>query len=145
LANPVAIETDIRLASMRQIHCAIEHLERGDFECAITLAAAAEGMLPEPGKTYFRGKVKAMSKSEEIKAAGGAIGPNDYSNWLKHSTLNNARVENATIPDEESVVWICRAISKFNAVYDGASPQMVSYRDWAIKWLRDNLKSATLS
>ena len=27
---------------MRQIHCAIEHLHRGDYECAITLAGAAE-------------------------------------------------------------------------------------------------------
>jgi tRNA threonylcarbamoyladenosine modification (KEOPS) complex Cgi121 subunit len=32
----------VRYASMRQIHAAIEHLHRGDFECAITLAAAAE-------------------------------------------------------------------------------------------------------
>lgn len=70
MANPVPIDTHIRLASMRQIHCAIEHLERGDFECAITLAAAAEGMLPEPEKPYLRHKVKAMAKSEEIKAAG---------------------------------------------------------------------------
>jgi hypothetical protein len=145
LANPVAIEAHIRLASMRQIHCAIEHLERGDFECAITLAAAAEGMLPEPEKPYFRGKVKAMSESEGIKAAGGAIGPNDHSNWLKHGTLNNARVENATIPDEESVVWICRAISKFNAVYDDLSPQMISFRKWATEWLENNLKAANPS
>jgi tRNA threonylcarbamoyladenosine modification (KEOPS) complex Cgi121 subunit len=54
LASPVAIDTQIRLASMRQIHGAIEHLERGDIECAITLAAAVEGMLPERGKPYFR-------------------------------------------------------------------------------------------
>ena len=30
------------LASMRQVHCAIEHLNRGDFECAITLARRNE-------------------------------------------------------------------------------------------------------
>jgi hypothetical protein len=75
---------------MRQIHCAIEHVERGDYECAITLAAAAEGMLPEPEKPYFRGKVKKLSESEEVKAAGGATGPNDYSAWLKHGTFSVA-------------------------------------------------------
>jgi hypothetical protein len=80
-----------------------------------------------------------MSESEEIKAAGGATGPNDYSNWLKHGTLNNARVENATIPAEESVVWICRAISKFNAVYDDVSPQMISVRKRAKEWLESDL------
>ena len=46
MANPTQIETTIRVASMRQIHAAIDHLPRGDFECAITLAAAGEGMLP---------------------------------------------------------------------------------------------------
>src|SRR5262245_54007824 len=35
LFGPVPIETHIRLASMRQIHGAIERLERGDYECAI--------------------------------------------------------------------------------------------------------------
>jgi hypothetical protein len=39
---------------MRQIHAAIEHLHRGDFECAITLAAAGEGMLPPTEEPYFR-------------------------------------------------------------------------------------------
>ena len=133
--GPVSIETDLRIASMRQIHCAIEHIERGDYECAITLAATAEGMLPEPEKPYFRGKVKAISKSEGIKAAGGATGPNDYSIWLKHGTLNGVKTENAIIPDEESVVWVYRAISKFNAVYDDRSPQMESFCKWAKDWL----------
>jgi hypothetical protein len=94
--GPISIETNLRVASMRQIHCAIEHVERGDYECAITLAAAAEGMLPEPQKPYFRGKVKKLSESEEIKAAGSAIGPNDYSVWLKHGTFNGVKIEEVT-------------------------------------------------
>lgn len=133
--GPVSIETNIRIASMRQMHCAIEHIERGDYECAITLAAAAENMLPEPEKPFFREKVKAMAKSEEIKAAGGATGPNDYSVWLKHGTLNGVKTYQATIQDEESVVWAYRAISKFNALYDDQSPQMISFCMWAKDWL----------
>ena len=70
---------------MRQIYCAIEHLHQGDFECAITLAGAAEGILPDTDEAHFRQKVKALSKSPEIRATGGATGPNDYINWLKHA------------------------------------------------------------
>ena len=123
---------------MRQIHRAIEHLHRGDFECAITLAGAAEGILPDTNEAHFRQKVKALSKSPEIKAAGGATGPNDYINWLKHGrvTKNGPRVENATIPAEESVAVIWRAITKYNATYNDLSPQMAEFSNWAKEWLQ---------
>jgi hypothetical protein len=75
VSNPVAIDTDIQLAPMRQIHCAIEHIRRGDFECAITLGAAGEGMLPNAEQALFRDKVKKLSVSEEIKAAAAQPGP----------------------------------------------------------------------
>ncbi len=141
MSNPVAIDTHTRLASMRQIHCAIEHLHRGDFECAITLAGAAEGILPETDDAHFRQKVKALSKSPEIKAAGGATGPNDYINWLKHGRLkkDGPRIENATIPAEESVAVIWRAITKYNVIHNDMSPQMLSFQKWVREWsVRDS-------
>jgi hypothetical protein len=55
------IETHVRYASMRQIHAAIEHVHREDYECAITLAGAAEGILPDTDEPHFRQKVKALS------------------------------------------------------------------------------------
>ena len=118
---------------------AIEHVYRGDYECAITLAHAGEGMLPEPEKPYLRHKIKDMSKSEEIQAAGGLTDPNDLSVWLKHGTLNKKRVEAVTIPAEESVAFVCRAISKFEAACDDLSPQMISFRKWAKEWLQKDL------
>jgi hypothetical protein len=121
---------------MRQIHCAIEHLHNGDYECAITLAGAAEGMLPNTDEPTFRQKVKALSKSPEIQAAGGATGPNDYTVWLKHGG-----VENATIPAEESVALIWRAITKYKVTYNDLSPQMLSFKDWATGWLQKDLNS----
>jgi hypothetical protein len=142
LANPVSIDTHIRLASMRQIHCAIEHLKQRDFECSITLAHAGEGMLPEPEKPYLRHKIKDMSKSKEIQAAGGQTDPNDISVWLKHGTLNKARVETLTIPAEESVAFVCRAISKFEAVYNDLSPEMTSFRKWIKEWLENDLRAS---
>lgn len=137
MATPVPIDTNIRLASMRQIHCAIDHLHRGDYECAITLAGAAEGILPDTWKPHFRQKLKGFSKSGEIQEAGGATGENDFINWLKHGTLKRGgpRIEAATIPAEESLVVVYRAITKYNAVYDDFSPQMVSYLSWLKVWL----------
>jgi len=137
MATPVPIDTNIRLASMRQIHRAIDHLHNGEYECAITLAGAAEGILPETWKPHFREKVKALSKSPEIQEAGGATGVNDYINWLKHGSLKHGgpRFETATIPSEESVAVVYRAISKYNAVYDDLSPQMLSYLNWLKVWL----------
>ena len=38
------IETSKRLSAERQIHAAIDHFHRNEFECAMTLAAAAEGV-----------------------------------------------------------------------------------------------------
>jgi len=140
--TPVPIDTHIRLASMRQINRAIDHCYNGEYECAITLAHAGEGMLPEPEKPYLRHKIKKMSKSDEIQAAGGATNPNDISVWLKHGTFNGVRTEEATIPAEESVAFVCRAISKFEAVYNDLSPQMTSFRKWAKEWLENDLKAA---
>jgi hypothetical protein len=136
MATPVSIDTHIRLASMRQIHCAIEYLHGGDYECAITLAGAAEGMLPDTWKPHFLQKVKELSKSLEISTEGGATGPNDYTNWLKHGTLDGKICETATIPAEESVVLVYRAVTKYSAVYDDLSRQMLSYLGWLKVWLQ---------
>lgn len=125
---------------MRQIHCAIEHIHRGDFECAITLGAAAEGMLPNTEQPLLRDKVKDLSKAQEIKAAGGATGPNDIINWLKHGGA-----QAATIPAEESVVVVWRAIRKFHATYSYFSPQMKAFHDWAKEWLEKELDTISVT
>jgi len=124
---------------MRQINRAIDHCINGEYECAITLAGAAEGILPDTDKPHLRQKEIEVSKSPEINAAGGNIGPSDYYNWLKHGSLvrGGPRIENATIPEEESVKWVFRAISKYEAVYNDLSPQMLSFRNWARNWLQE--------
>jgi hypothetical protein len=137
------IDTNVHFASMRQINAAIEHLHRGDWECAITLAAAAEGMLPPTDEPHFRQKIKQMSNSSEVKAAGGSTGANDYINWLKHGTLKQGgdRIENVTISALEVIATIWRAISKFEAVYVAGpadrTPQMWSFANWAREHLQE--------
>jgi hypothetical protein len=93
-------------------------------------------MLPETWKPHFRQKIKKFAELPEIKEEGGATGPNDYKNWLKHGTLNGERVEAATIPAEESVVMVYRAITKYHAVYDDLSPQMLHFLNWMCEWLQ---------
>jgi hypothetical protein len=114
MAGPAFIETNIRLAAMRQIHAAIEHQQRQDYECAITLAAAAEGMLPTTDEPHFHQKVKdfAASLPDTVE---GAKKPNDVITWLKHGTYNGKKCETATIDYSESLVVIWRAITKFFA------------------------------
>jgi hypothetical protein len=47
MAEPTKIETTKKLASLRQIRIAIVHFEQRQYECAITLAGAGEGICPK--------------------------------------------------------------------------------------------------
>jgi hypothetical protein len=134
MSNPVSIDTTVRYASMRQIHGAIDHLHGGDFECAITLAAAGGGVLPPTDKPHLFQKLIAFANSlptdEKV---------NDIINWLKHATTKKggARIENATITEDEMIATIARSISKFAAVYDYQSPQMAQFINWAATRLQE--------
>jgi hypothetical protein len=134
------IETTIEQAARRQIYLAITLLHRSEFEAAITLAAAAEGMLPKPEKPYLFPKLKAWAE-DLPKDEPGAKGANDFAVWLKHGELQGDKHAKATIPELEVVTMITRAISKYLAVYDGISPQMAQFRDWAIARLQESEKS----
>jgi len=53
----------MRARLARKDQSAIEHIHRGDFECAIPLASAAEGMLPNTAEPHFWQKMLALEKS----------------------------------------------------------------------------------
>jgi hypothetical protein len=134
------IETTTEQAARRQIHLAITLLHRSEFEGAITLAAAAEAMLPDPGRPYLFPKLKAWSETLP-KEGSGAKGLNDFSVWLKHGEVQPNKYAKATISELEVATTITRAISKYLAVYDGISPQMAEFRDSAIKRLQQAEKT----
>ena len=140
VGNPKSVDTNVRFASMRQIHAAIDHLHRGDFECAITLAGAAEGILPNTNEPHFRQRVKSLSASPGIRAEGGATGPNDYINWLKHGQTERGgpRIETATISEIEMIAVIWRAITKFQATYNYTTTQMQNFAEWAKSHLQNS-------
>jgi hypothetical protein len=93
---------------MRLVHAAIEHWRRGDFECAITLAGAAERMLPEIDEPRYR-ELQDIARVNEI------------SDWLIHGEpRDGAKSECAdriVIEELDTVVAIHRAILKFEAVF----------------------------
>ena len=134
------VETTIEQAARRQIYLAITLLHRSEFEAAMTLAAAAEGMLPKPQKPYLFPKLKAWAENLPEEEPG-AKGLNDFAVWLKHGEAQKDKYAKATISELEVVTMITRAISKYLAVYDGISPEMARFRDWAIERLQQSEKS----
>jgi hypothetical protein len=87
-------------AVIEQLHSAIAHQATGNFACAISLAACAEGMLPEPEAEYFRQKVKDFARALPTEEAG-AKRSNDIIQWLKHGTVEGKKHDKATIERNE--------------------------------------------
>src|ERR1700730_2451159 len=105
------IETTKQLAAIRQITAAIEHLRKQEYECAITLAAAAEGLLPPTDEPHIFSAFKKYMSPEEFKE----LNLNLAVNWLKH--YNPEDLDPVIIPEAVAVWVILRAITKFIAVY----------------------------
>jgi hypothetical protein len=134
VGGPQEIEIDVRSASLRQIHDAIDHLHKSDYVSAITLASAAEGILPHTDNPHLFQKLKALSDSLP-KDPEGATGVNAFTNWTKHGPHKKA-----TISELEVIATIVRATSKFTALYDEQSQKMKDFSEWAIARLQADKK-----
>jgi hypothetical protein len=94
----------------RQIEAAIAAFWRGDFDVAITLAGAAEGMIEGKGSdlfSYFRGATKVRQfddKKQWITVL------NQERDWLKHNDEQHAPV--LEIECDHAAMMITRAITK---------------------------------
>jgi hypothetical protein len=124
-------ETTRQLAALYQITAAIEHFHKHELECSITLAAAAEGILPdaEGGFLFQQFKTRASTKKRE-----NLDHLNFVQNWLKHGKYNGKEVESIGIAEFFAVISLLRAITKFVAVYRRETPDMAEFVDWS----RDN-------
>ena len=114
------VETTKQFASMRQTKAAIEHLHKGQLECAITLAAAAEGCLPETAVEHIFRLLRRLMPQEDF---------NLVFNWLIHSS----GPKSATISEFEAVLAIGRAIQKFVAVYQASCTEFNNFSAWAVE------------
>jgi hypothetical protein len=60
------VETSKHLSALRQVRAAIAHFHKGEFECAMTLAAAGEGQLPEKGMNFLLRILKLRAPAEDF-------------------------------------------------------------------------------
>ena len=97
--------TDRKETSQRHILAAIAQFHDGNLDCAITLAGAAEGILPETTDPHLSQQLLSEAKPEGIDL-------NLVRNRLEHVCQPDV----VGIDEYEGVFNICRAISKFVAV-----------------------------
>jgi hypothetical protein len=133
----VAAHIDVtrKVAAQRQIDAAIAHLKNFELECAITLAAAAETMLPNDTTTDY-----AFDYLRRY-AAFNTIDFNETVNWLKHNIAPDRKI----IFAQEAAFVVFRAMSKFGAVYDEAPMEWSEFLRWGVEqdfWPADFLPSS---
>jgi hypothetical protein len=118
-----------RDACLAQIHGAIEHLWKGEYECAITLAGAAEGQIDTGGPDTFWERLKAKVPKEEEKEWTATF--NAHRDWLKHNTLQFP--DSIEIGEFEAVVFTVRAITKFNGKFKETSRPISDFAKWCVR------------
>jgi hypothetical protein len=112
----------------RQVEEAIKALERGDFDIAVTLAGAAEGMLKRSGRDMWSfmlqsPKAAAFDKRKLIEFL------NARRDWLKHPTPSAGATKTFARAHAAFMIW--RAMSKLET----RSPRMKRFK----RWYEDNL------
>lgn len=116
------METTKKESSHRQIQAAIAHFHQGELDCAITLAAAAEGILPATEDPNIFKAIREHTNAQDIDF-------NLVINWLKHS----GGPEPVDISEFEATLTIARAISKFIAVFHQNARQFEEFLRWGHK------------
>jgi hypothetical protein len=90
----------------------------------MTLASAAEGILPDTNDPHLRKELKHYISEKELK---DEVDLNLGANWLKHGQ----EYKNVILTEFETAIMILRAISKFVAVYHQSNAKMEEFREWA--------------
>lgn len=114
------INTNRQLSALRQIEAAIDHLNAGQFECAVTLALAAEDHLPRSDAPYLYKVLSDRVPEDEMKMF------NVLRNWLKH----HIEPDEIEFSEFEVAVALIRATSKFFATYRKSSQKTEAFIAW---------------
>lgn len=140
-----SIQISRRTASEQQIDDAISLLFKDRIPSAVTLAGAVESALeecPEPNESLFY-----LMKTQGEKRTGlsnKAVIDNHLNklrNWLKHNNSTDFYVD---VMQEDGVIMILRAYTKFTSVYGVAAttPIMKEFESWFRKhyghWLQSS-------
>jgi hypothetical protein len=112
-------------AAERQIDAAIAHLKNFELECAITLAAAAEKMLPDATSEEHIFRYLQRHPAFTTKE----IDFNETINWLKHYVEPDRKI----IFEQEAAFVIVRAMSKFATVYNQVPIEWDEFLHWGVE------------
>jgi len=114
------VKTNKQLSARRQICAAIEHFHKKDYECAITLAGAAEGQVKEKTSRHLFRLIRNKFSADETNA---------FIHWMKHPSCPDT----AEITEQEVVVTIIRAIQKFVGTYEATHVDFENFSQWAMQ------------
>jgi hypothetical protein len=114
-------ETTKQLAAQRQIDAAVSHLHKSELECAITLATAAETLLPERDTRHILAFLRKHPLSTRVNIEQTV-------HWLNSSAQPNS----ATIYEFEAAVVVARAISKFAGAYAEVPNEWYDFLSWGV-------------
>jgi hypothetical protein len=97
-------------------------LDRGDFDVALTLAGAAEGMIKREGNFLFAGMRDNPKYKERFTAKRDWIAVlNSERDWLKHGGTDEVEIECF-----DAAMMVARAASKLEVW----TPKMDAFRTW---------------
>jgi hypothetical protein len=119
LKGDLLMETSKKASALRQTEVAITLFQSGHLDCAITLSAAAEGMLPNTDAPFVFAQLRQEPSASDIDF-------NLIINWLKHS----GSPETAVITEFEATWIIARAITKYIAVYRQSCKTFEEFLRW---------------
>ena len=123
-------ETTLTLTKMeaaaRQTEAAIEALIRGEFDIAITLAGAAEGMIDRDGPHMFA-YLRDSPRTSELDSKKWIAALNLERDWLKHS----GGPDSLSFERENAAYMIARAASKL----EHWSPKMEAFKEWVLEFI----------
>ncbi len=110
-------------AASRQVDAAIDALQAGDFDVALTLAGAAEGMIERIGHHMMGWLIQHPEALERFKKKEWISILNSERDWLKHGGQPAMQIECAG-----AAFMIARAASKL----EEWTPKMVAFKIWLL-------------
>ena len=117
-------KTTKKLSALRQILIAIKCIDSIDYECAITLAGAAEGqideaLIPDGTRPHLFRVLRGKFAKEPV---------NDDVTWMKHSS----GAFDGEVTQFDVALTIARAIQKYVASYQETHPKFEEFSQWAV-------------
>jgi hypothetical protein len=119
------VRTTKKLAAQRQILMAIKCIDSVDFECAITLAGAAENQIDE--KQIPEGTSAHLFRV--LRSKFGSEPVNEDITWMKHPSGAFER----EVTEFNVALTIARAIQKYVATYQETHVKFQEFSQWAVQ------------